>query len=165
MDAQEKALVRDFPELFRYHPYHEDTSNSHHIYQNGIDCGKGWYKLIRNVCREYTDLDGIDVAFREVSKRNFGLYISHTGLIDEDNLYSPEELKEMEELLRSVRGISLHVCEFCGAMHDEVNIYKDIQSVACVPCAKQRGSLKNVLEEDPETIINQRINNNSEDLL
>lgn len=99
----EKTLLLKYPKIFRQ----KDLPMSETCMCWGIECGRGWYHLIDNLCyhlQQLTDNDGHpQIEFVQV-KEKFGslrIYVN--------------EASEMQHLLiEFVENLSCTVCENCG---------------------------------------------------
>ncbi|KAK0224224.1 hypothetical protein IW262DRAFT_1459277 [Armillaria fumosa] len=90
----------------------------------GLECGRGWEGLIREICNE---LKGKNVAFTQIKEKYGKLRIYVRKADQETRRY----LEEMEEKLGTV-------CENCGRTGD-MAVSNGWLFTTCEICAKERG--------------------------
>lgn len=102
MDRFANKLLKDYPRLFKHK---NDKMQSLMCF--GIDCGKGWHKLIHNLTRQLDeirkgrklkDLEAVQI------KEKFG------GL----RYYIQGGNQEAYDLISKAEEESYHICEKCG---------------------------------------------------
>jgi hypothetical protein len=86
----EQSLVREFPGMFDL--------------DYGFAVGNGWYKLVRNLCREVYPIYK-KKPFKVIQvKEKFG------GL----RFYTEPDIKEAQDFIRTAEEASFNICEKCG---------------------------------------------------
>ncbi|PBK85294.1 hypothetical protein ARMGADRAFT_1036352 [Armillaria gallica] len=117
-------LMAEYPSLF----------SSSDMQKQGLECGRGWEGLIRQICEE---LKGKDVVFSQI-KEKFGQLRIYVEKGDEETL---KYLSEMEEK-------SAKVCEECGGAGNLAESSYGWLFATCEECAKKGRREYEWVEED-----------------
>ncbi|PBK63869.1 hypothetical protein ARMSODRAFT_519633 [Armillaria solidipes] len=123
LEEWETDLMAEYPSLF----------SSSDMQEQGLECGRGWEGLIREICEE---LKGKDVVFSQI-KEKFGQPRIYVEKGDEETL---KYLSEMEEN-------SAKVCEECGGAGNLADSYGFLFAT-CEECAKKGRREYEWVEED-----------------
>lgn len=97
-DLQNK-LFSDFPKLF----IDKDLSPQESCMYFGVDCGDGWYNIIRDACVQLNALNISNLKFHQIKEKwgTLCLYV---------NLHN----KEIAKILNEAEQQSSKICEICG---------------------------------------------------
>ena len=118
--------------IARKYPFMKRTNNNTAYSEYGIECGDGWYRLIRSMCAEITDYYNknnveIDILIKRVSGESLCVDYSFKHKHGQDfyeDIYSITQMYQMK---------SLHICENCGRRGKCMNNFKWYQ-VLCNNC-------------------------------
>ena len=121
----QNKLYRDFPSLFK----EKDLSKTETCMCWGISTGNGWYKLIRNTCKELMKTDGSEnLKFVQVKEKFGGL-----------RLYTGRATEEQYKIIGKAEGESYKTCEWCGRKNN-VETTGGWLATLCPRCTKKRNT-------------------------
>lgn len=119
MDSElEEELANEFPDLFELYDVSPDDIDGPlpQITTVGIQCGDGWFSLIRSLC-EFITQQGVDVYLVQIKEKFGGLrfyyHVSEGAEVDE------ARMQMVNGAASFARVMSRSICEECGRPGDE----------------------------------------------
>lgn len=131
--ALEKILVERYPKIFR--DYGKDPKET--AMHWGIACGKGWFKLINELCKKLSKFE--DEVIASQVKEKFG------GLRFYIEAVSPENHKEIYQYIEEAEIKSIETCETCGEPGKRIG--GGWVRTLCHGCANQSDFMKDLENE------------------
>jgi hypothetical protein len=128
----EKILVGRYPTIFKDHGGDIIVT----CMGWGLSCGRGWFKIINELCIKFSKF-GTEVVASQVKEKFGGLrfYIGGVPREHSDEIYKAIDEAEIE---------SLKTCEYCGAPGRQTG--KGWIKTTCVQCDEKAKFIAGVLE-------------------
>ena len=120
----EQKLADEFPFMRKNENFQTETGYVHDLYGAfGMECGDGWYDVIRGLCLDITDIykkRNLKVAVKPLQiKEKYGSLRFYCDIDAENDVEMDKELldeicNEVFEAVSKWEDVSERTCELCG---------------------------------------------------